>query len=224
MFKFLQNIDRKGYKPVFGGLGIFKFIGPGLLVTVGFIDPGNWASDLAAGSDYGYALLWVVTLSTIMLVILQHNVAHLGIATGLCLSEAATIYIKPRYSNILLSSAMLASISTSLADSRSSSTARERVRPGAPRLVHLEGRALGTGNAGDPGAAVRGDRYAEPHRRGTPGDRRAVRALVRSAEVELSGRWRCCRPRRAACAGTRSSVPTRGSPRLRCSARRWCRC
>ncbi len=116
MFKFLQNIDRKGYKPVFGGLGIFKFIGPGLLVTVGFIDPGNWASDLAAGSDYGYALLWVVTLSTIMLVILQHNVAHLGIATGLCLSEAATIYIKPRYSNILLSSAMLASISTSLAE------------------------------------------------------------------------------------------------------------
>src|SRR5665647_2152095 len=116
MFKFLRNIDNKNYKPGYGGLGIFKFIGPGLLVTVGFIDPGNWASDLAAGSDYGYVLLWVVTLSTIMLVILQHNVAHLGIATGLCLSEAATIYIKPRYSNILLSSAMLASISTSLAE------------------------------------------------------------------------------------------------------------
>src|SRR5665647_3105506 len=105
MFKFLRNIDNKNYKPGYGGLGIFKFIGPGLLVTVGFIDPGNWASDLAAGSDYGYVLLWVVTLSTIMLVILQHNVAHLGIATGLCLSEAATIYLKPRYSKILLSSA-----------------------------------------------------------------------------------------------------------------------
>ena len=95
---------------------IFKFIGPGLLVTVGFIDPGNWASNLAAGAEYGYALLWMVTLSTIMLIVLQHNVAHLGIATGLCLSEATTIYMKPAYSKFLLTSAMLASISTSLAE------------------------------------------------------------------------------------------------------------
>ncbi|MEA5080031.1 MAG: Nramp family divalent metal transporter [Dysgonamonadaceae bacterium] len=116
MFNFLKNIDKKGYKPKYGGLEIFKFIGPGLLVTVGFIDPGNWASNLAAGANYGYELLWMVTLSTIMLVILQHNVAHLGIATGLCLSEAATIYMKPAYSKIILSSAMLASISTSLAE------------------------------------------------------------------------------------------------------------
>jgi manganese transport protein len=116
MFKFLKNIDNKGYKPQYGGLDIFKFIGPGLIVTVGFIDPGNWASNLAAGADYGYALLWMVTLSTIMLIILQHNVAHLGIATGLCLSEATTLYLKPKYSKALLSSAMLASISTSLAE------------------------------------------------------------------------------------------------------------
>ena len=116
MLDFLKNIDKKGYKPKYGGLDIFKFIGPGLLVTVGFIDPGNWASNLAAGADYGYALLWMVTLSTLMLILLQHNVAHLGIATGLCLSEAATIYLKPSYSKIILSSAMLASISTSLAE------------------------------------------------------------------------------------------------------------
>ena len=45
-------------------LEIFKYIGPGLLVTVGFIDPGNWASNLAAGAEYGYTLLWMVTLST----------------------------------------------------------------------------------------------------------------------------------------------------------------
>ena len=49
-----------------GGLDILRHIGPGLLVTVGFIDPGNWASNFAAGSQFGYALLWVVTLSTIM--------------------------------------------------------------------------------------------------------------------------------------------------------------
>ena len=51
-----------------------------------------------------------------MLIILQHNVAHLGIATGLCLSEAATIYIKPEISKPILSFAVLASVSTSLAE------------------------------------------------------------------------------------------------------------
>ncbi len=116
MFKFLRNIDRKDYKARFGALEIFKFIGPGLLVTVGFIDPGNWASNIAAGAEFGYSLLWMVTLSTIMLIVLQHNVAHLGIATGLCLSESVAIYIKPRYSRLILSSAMLASVSTSLAE------------------------------------------------------------------------------------------------------------
>ena len=116
MFNFLKNIDRKGYKATSGGLEIFRYIGPGLLVTVGFIDPGNWASNLAAGAEYGYALLWMVTLSTLMLILLQHNVAHLGIATGLCLSEAATLHLKPRYSKAILSSAMLASIATSLAE------------------------------------------------------------------------------------------------------------
>lgn len=61
-------------------LSFLRYIGPGLLVTVGFIDPGNWASNVAAGSGYGYALLWMVTLSTAMLIVLQHNAAHLGIA------------------------------------------------------------------------------------------------------------------------------------------------
>src|SRR5450759_4316237 len=94
-FGFFSDLKRKDNKPSFGALDIFKYIGPGLLVTVGFIDPGNWAANIATGSEFGYTLLWVVTLSTIMLIILQHNVAHLGIATGLCLSEAATIYLKP---------------------------------------------------------------------------------------------------------------------------------
>ena len=112
----INNIDRKDYRPKFGGLEILKFLGPGLLVTVGFIDPGNWASNLGAGAQFGYTLLWMVTLSTIMLIMLQHNVAHLGIATGLCLSEATTKYMKPRYSISVLVTAILASISTSLAE------------------------------------------------------------------------------------------------------------
>ena len=62
-------------------------------MTVGFIDPGNWASNVAAGAEYGYTLLWMVTLSTLMLIVLQHNAAHLGIATGLCLSEAAMAHL-----------------------------------------------------------------------------------------------------------------------------------
>lgn len=120
MFKrfshYIRNIDRKDYRPKFGGLEILKYLGPGLLVTVGFIDPGNWASNLGAGAQFGYALLWMVTLSTIMLILLQHNVAHLGIATGLCLSEATTKYLKPVYSITILITAIIASISTSLAE------------------------------------------------------------------------------------------------------------
>ena len=112
----IGNFNRKDHKPKFGGLEILKYIGPGLLVTVGFIDPGNWASNMAAGADYGYLLLWMVTLSTVMLIILQHNVAHLGIATGLCLSEAATIYLPKKVSRAVLGSAVLASIATSLAE------------------------------------------------------------------------------------------------------------
>jgi len=116
MFSFLKNIDNKDHRPTFGALKILKYIGPGLLVTVGFIDPGNWASNIAAGSEFGFTLLWMVTLSTIMLIILQHNVAHLGIATGLCLSEAASKYTKPWASRSILGTAMLASVSTSLAE------------------------------------------------------------------------------------------------------------
>lgn len=113
IIKDLYSHDHKRY---LGGLDIFKYIGPGLLVTVGFIDPGNWASNFAAGSEFGYQLLWVVSLSTVMLIVLQHNVAHLGIVTGLCLSEAATRYTPKWVSKPILTSAVLASISTSLAE------------------------------------------------------------------------------------------------------------
>lgn len=116
IWHFFTDLLRTDHKPRLGGLDILKYIGPGLLVTVGFIDPGNWASNLAAGSDFGYTLLWMVTLSTIMLIILQHNVAHLGIATGLCLSEATNLHLKKYVSRGILGTAMLASISTSLAE------------------------------------------------------------------------------------------------------------
>lgn len=95
---------------------VFKYIGPGIIVTVGFIDPGNWAANLAAGASYGYELLWVVTLSTIMLILLQYNVAHLGIVRGQCLSECAYESL-PRYaSRFVLSTAGIAAAATALAE------------------------------------------------------------------------------------------------------------
>ncbi|MBF0458162.1 MAG: Nramp family divalent metal transporter [Nitrospirae bacterium] len=97
-------------------LEILRYIGPGLFVTVGFIDPGNWATNMAAGADYGYKLLWVVTLSTVMLIVLQHNAAHLGIATGLCIAEGAGKYFKRLTANLFIGTAMLAVVATALAE------------------------------------------------------------------------------------------------------------
>ena len=93
-----------------------KYIGPGMIVAVGFIDPGNWAANLAAGSQFGYKLLWVISLSTIILAFLQHNAAHLGIVTGKCLSENATIHLNKYLSKFILITAMLAAISTAMAE------------------------------------------------------------------------------------------------------------
>lgn len=104
-----ENIPR-------GGKELLKYLGPGILVTVGFIDPGNWAANLAAGAQYGYTLLWMVTLSTFMLIVLQHNAAHLGIATGECLAEAITKFLPRPVSLPVLFSALGASAMTSLAE------------------------------------------------------------------------------------------------------------
>ncbi|WP_353740363.1 Nramp family divalent metal transporter [Candidatus Magnetominusculus xianensis] len=95
---------------------MLKYIGPGLFVTVGFIDPGNWATNMSAGADYGYKLLWVVTLSTAMLILLQHNAAHLGIATGLCIAEGAGKYFSRLTAKLFIGTAMLASVATALAE------------------------------------------------------------------------------------------------------------
>ena len=111
-----DKFNAKLHKPVLGARDFIKHIGPGLLVTVGFIDPGNWASNLAAGSAYSYKLLWMVTLSTIMLILLQHNAAHLGIVTGDCLAEAAAKHLRPPVAKVLLSTAVLASVSTAMAE------------------------------------------------------------------------------------------------------------
>ena len=108
--------DNPKHKAGFGARDILKYIGPGLLVTVGFIDPGNWAANIAAGSQFGYTLLWMVTLSTIMLILLQHNAAHLGIVTGDCLAEAAMKHLNPHAARAILGTGILAVISTAMAE------------------------------------------------------------------------------------------------------------
>jgi len=112
----LTKLLKSPHRPTSQARKFLKYIGPGILVTVGFIDPGNWAANLSMGSTYGSSLLWVVTLGTIILIILQHNVAKLGIVSELCLAEAATVYLKPYISRPILFTAMIASIVTALAE------------------------------------------------------------------------------------------------------------
>jgi manganese transport protein len=65
-----------------------SFFGPAYLVSVGYMDPGNWATDLAGGSKYGYALLWVLLMSNMMALLLQSHSARLGIVRGRDLAQA----------------------------------------------------------------------------------------------------------------------------------------
>src|SRR3954449_2202132 len=67
---------------------LLAFAGPGYLVAVGYMDPGNWATDLAGGARYGYTLLSVIMISNFMAILLQALAARLGIASGRDLAQA----------------------------------------------------------------------------------------------------------------------------------------
>ena len=68
------------------------FTGPAFLVSVGYMDPGNWGTDLEGGARYGYDLLWVVALSSLMAIVMQVIAARLGIVTGKDLAQACRDY------------------------------------------------------------------------------------------------------------------------------------
>ena len=68
---------------------LFAFIGPAYLVSVGYMDPGNWATDIAGGSQFGYKLIWVLLMSNLMALLLQSLSARLGIVRGLDLAQAS---------------------------------------------------------------------------------------------------------------------------------------
>ncbi|MCX6641384.1 MAG: Nramp family divalent metal transporter [bacterium] len=80
---------------------LFAFAGPAYLVSVGYMDPGNWATDLAGGSKYGYTLIWVLLMSNAMAVLLQSLSARLGIVSGRDLAQACRDYY-PKWINIPL--------------------------------------------------------------------------------------------------------------------------
>src|SRR5439155_23746599 len=68
--------------------------GPGYLVSVGYMDPGNWGTDLAGGAKFGYRLLWVILVSNLMAMLLQTLCARLGLVTGRDLAQACRDYYK----------------------------------------------------------------------------------------------------------------------------------
>ena len=70
---------------------LLAFSGPGFLVAVGYMDPGNWATDLAGGAKFGYTLLSVVLISNLMAVLLQHLCIKLGVVTGRDLAQACRV-------------------------------------------------------------------------------------------------------------------------------------
>lgn len=72
-----------------------RFAGPGLLVAVGYMDPGNWATDIEAGSRFGYGLLWIVALSSLVAMVLQLMAARLGLVTGQDLAQASRMHFGP---------------------------------------------------------------------------------------------------------------------------------
>src|ERR1700712_2548206 len=80
---------------------LFAFLGPAYLVSVGYMDPGNWATDLAGGSRFGYSLLWVLLMSNLMAILLQNLSARLGIVRGRDLAQANR-EVYPAYINIPL--------------------------------------------------------------------------------------------------------------------------
>src|ERR1700712_1231408 len=84
--------------PAFGGhwaRRLLAFLGPGYLVSVGYMDPGNWATDLAGGSKFGYTLLSVILLSNVMAILLQALAARLGIVTDRDLAQACRDHFSP---------------------------------------------------------------------------------------------------------------------------------
>jgi manganese transport protein len=99
------------------------FLGPGYLVSVGYMDPGNWATDIAGGSKFGYTLLSVILISNLMAILLQSLCVRLGVATGRDLAQACRDYYSKPVSIVLWILCEIAIVACDLAGA-----ARQRAR------------------------------------------------------------------------------------------------
>src|SRR5688572_6557997 len=79
----VDTSTRKGWRR------LFAFMGPAYLVSVGYMDPGNWATDIAGGSQFGYSLIWVLLMSNLIALLLQSLSARLGVVQGMDLAQAS---------------------------------------------------------------------------------------------------------------------------------------
>src|SRR5438045_1957203 len=108
-----ESIDTK---KLIGWRRIFSFFGPAYLVSVGYMDPGNWATDLAGGSQFGYKLIWVLLMSNLMALLLQGLAARLGIVLGKDLAQANRETYPPYINFCLYLLAEVAIAATDLAE------------------------------------------------------------------------------------------------------------
>ena len=97
-------------------LSFWKFLGPGFLVSVGYMDPGNWATDLAGGSKLGYQLLWVILASNLIAIFLQTLCARLGVAGQIDLAQASLAQFTKPVASLLWILAEVAIIATDVAE------------------------------------------------------------------------------------------------------------
>jgi len=102
--------NRKGWRK------LFAFLGPAYLISVGYMDPGNWATDIAGGSQFGYSLLWVLLMSNLMALLLQSLSARLGLVRQLDLAQASRTSYHPIVNYCLWILAEIAIAATDLAE------------------------------------------------------------------------------------------------------------
>jgi len=94
----------------------WKFFGPAFIISIGYFDPGNWATNLKAGSQFGYTLLWVLSLSCLIGAVVQNLCSKLGIASGKDLAEHCADRYPPWLARILFVSAAISMMATDLAE------------------------------------------------------------------------------------------------------------
>lgn len=95
---------------------ILPFLGPAFIAAVAYVDPGNFATNITAGSQFGYLLLWVVLAANLMAMVVQTQSAKLGIATGMNLPEACRETFRPRTSRMLWVQAEIVAMATDVAE------------------------------------------------------------------------------------------------------------